>query len=123
MRQPPKKPVLVFQHVAAHQGLYRALLSERGATVAVARQRAILTRLAERHVSTALAAGAPNPLPDELLAHFAAGALQGLLAGGSTTACPTHPRRWRASTRSCSPVASWPCSACNRRDDERLRTA
>ena len=70
---------LLFRHVAERPGLYRALLTERGATLATSSLRRHLSDVMERNVTSRLVSEAVRPLPADLLASHAAGSLLGLV--------------------------------------------
>ena len=92
-----------FQHVAAHRNLYRALFSEREATLVAARLRRHLGGLARRYVIDQMVAGAPTPVDADLLAQYVAGSLLALQAWWLEHDLPTPPEEmgrlfWRLVT-------------------------
>lgn len=76
-----------FEHAQDYRDVYRALVGERGASIIVARMRALFTQLVREELSELLPQSAQDDVPRSALIQFVVGALMSIrtwwLEGGS----------------------------------------
>jgi hypothetical protein len=68
-----------FEHAREYRDIYRALVGERGATIVIARIRALLTELVRRELSQIAPAVAEPEIPRSALIQFVVGSLMSIL--------------------------------------------
>ena len=77
----------LFEHAQDYRDVYRALVGERGASIIVARMRALFTQLVREELSELLPQSAQYDVPRSALTQFVVGALMSILTwwleGGS----------------------------------------
>lgn len=69
----------LFEHAQDYRDIYRALVGERGATIMIARIRALLTELVRQELSQIAPAPAKPEIPRSALIQFLVGALMSIL--------------------------------------------
>ncbi|SRR5579883_530948 len=87
---------LVFQHFADHHRLYRVLLTEKGAAMVFTRLLAILSQLAEQDVILKEVDLPQRGISTNLVAHYVAGGLLGLVAWWLNNNRPYSPEQMAA---------------------------
>jgi AcrR family transcriptional regulator len=88
----------LFEHVAAHRQLYRALVGSRAGGLVLRDAREQLVALTREHLERVIVArGGTRPVPVEILAEYTVGALLGMLTSWLDNGTP-YPARQMAAT-------------------------
>jgi AcrR family transcriptional regulator len=77
---PERHMVIILQHVAANADFYRVMLGEHGVASFITRLRQIANQVSLQRLIALRQAAPPNPVPSELVASYAGGAIIGAIA-------------------------------------------
>ena len=95
---PPEGLVLVYRYIAENARFYRIILGKNGIPFLVARLREYLAELTVQRYRLVMPPDRPGPVPLEIIAHYAAGSLIGLITWWLENDMPVPPEEFAHQT-------------------------